>query len=57
MDAFLRGSAGVECVSSRQNRTISRLLSYVNFVTFVYFSPAFAFIGRTMITSRTPADQ
>jgi hypothetical protein len=36
MDAVLRGSAGAECVCLRQVRTISRLLSSVNFVTFVY---------------------
>jgi hypothetical protein len=47
-------ASGREFVSLRQTRIISSVLAWVNLATFVYLSPAFAFIGRTIIASRTP---
>jgi hypothetical protein len=56
---FLIGSdngcaMGREFVSLRQTRIISSVSAWVNLATFVYLSPAFAFIGRTIVASRTP---
>jgi hypothetical protein len=47
-------ATGREFVSLRQTRIISSVSAWVNLATFVYLSPAFAFIGRTIVASRTP---
>src|ERR1700722_19039993 len=53
MDAVLCGGIGRDLVSLRQIRIISSVSAWVIFATLVNFSPALAFIGRTMIASRT----